>query len=240
VLSDKLPKPTACRRIQRSQQGPTTGRRLGRLNAAMIPRWVRATRLALDLPRKRQRLKLRCGVAATLVLILSLGCEGRQSTAQRLEKAYQSAGMERVTVYPLGGTITVDHEPPVNKSETARFVAIAYDSAKPDAKSRSNAYSFVKADGSFDLPSLPPGKYVMLFAQLSYNPRMGFVGSDGLKNLYNDPDVNSKKSEFLVDHQAPGKTDYMFNLSVASEAPLATPGPKAFVGTGPRPAPVQK
>jgi hypothetical protein len=175
-----------------------------------------------------------------LIFLLFCGCEGRQSTAQRLEEAYKSAGMDPVTVYPLGGTITVDNEPPVAKSETARLVAIAYDAARPDAKAKTNAHAFLKWDGSFELPPLPPGKYVMLFAQLGHNPRMGFFGPDGLKNLYNDPDVNSKKPEFLIDHQAPGKTDYTFNLSVAGETPPAAPGPKAFVGSGPRRAPAQK
>ena len=143
--------------------------------------------------------------------------------------------MNPEAVYPLGGKITVDNEPPVAKSETARLVAIAYDAAKPDTKARSNARAFIKPDGSFELPPLPPGKYVMLFAQLRYNPRMGFFGPDGLKNLYNDPDVNSKKPEFLIDHQAPGKTDYTFNLSVAGENPPSAPGPKAFVGSEPAP-----
>jgi hypothetical protein len=186
------------------------------------------------------RRKTAWGVAATLILLLSFGCEGRQSTAQRLEKAYESAGIDPVKAYPLGGRITVDNEPPVAKSETTRLVAIAYDAATPDVKAKSNARAFVKPDGSFELPALPPGKYVMLFAQLGYNPRRGFVGADGLKNLYNDPDVNSKKAEFLIDHQAPGKTDYTFNLSVAGETPPAAPGPKAFVGSVPRRAPVQK
>jgi hypothetical protein len=116
--------------------------------------------------------KMPWGVAATLIFILSFGCDGRQSTAQRLEKAYQSTGMNPVRVYPLGGKITVDNEPPVAKSEAARLVAIAYDAAQPDAKAKSNVRAFVKPDGSFELP-LPPGKYVMLFAQLVHNPRMG-------------------------------------------------------------------
>ena len=180
-----------------------------------------------------------CGVAATL-LLLSIGCDGRQSTAERLERAYQSAGMNPVTLYPLGGKITIDNEPPAGKTETTRLVAIAYDAGKPDAKANSSATAFVKPDGSFALPALPSGKYVMLFAELRYNPRMGFVGPDGLKNLYNDPDVNSKKPELLIDHQAPGKTDYTFNLSVAGETPPAAPGPKAFVGSGPRGEPPGK
>jgi hypothetical protein len=174
------------------------------------------------------------GVAAALVLMLCLGCEGRQSTAQRVEKAYKSAGMEPVAVYPLGGRITVDSGPPVAKSETSGFVAIAYDVAKSEAPARSNPRAFVKSDGSFELPPLPPGKYVMLFAQLGHNSRLGFFGRDGLENLYNDPDVNSKKPDFVIDHRPPGKTDYTFNLSVAGETPPAAPGPKAFVGTVPR------
>jgi hypothetical protein len=180
------------------------------------------------------RRKMPWGVAATLILMLSLGCDGRQSTAQRLENAQKSAGMNPVTVYSLGGKITVDNGPPVAKSETARVVAIAYDAAKPDVKANSNASAFVKSDGSFELPPLPPGKYVMLFAQLGHNPRGGFFGPDGLKNLYNDPDVNTKKAEFVIDHRAPGKTDYTFHLSVAGETPPEAPGPKAFVGAGSR------
>jgi hypothetical protein len=183
--------------------------------------------------------KMRWRVGATLIFLVPFGCDGRRSTAQRLENAYKSAGMDPVTVYPLGGKITIDNEPPVAKAETARLVAIAYDSAKADVKAKDNARAFVKPDGSFELPPLAPGKYVILFAQLGYNPRMGFIGPDGLKNLYNDPDVNSKKPEFLIDHQAPGKTDYTFNLSVAGETPPAAPGPKAFVGSMPR-GPVQK
>jgi hypothetical protein len=205
----------------------------------MIPQWVGAIHFALDLPPKREMFNLPWCVAGTLIFLMSLGCEGRQSTAERLENAYKSAGMEPIAVYPLGGKITIDNEPPVAKSETARLVAIAYDAAKADVKAKDNARTFVKPDGSFEFPPLAPGKYVLLFAQLGYNPRMGFFGSDGLKNLYNDPDVNSKNPEFFIDHQSPGKTDYTFNLSVAGETPPAAPGPKAFVGSGP-PRPVQK
>jgi hypothetical protein len=183
--------------------------------------------------------KMPWGVAATLIFMLCFGCEGRQSTAERLEDAYKSAGMDPVTVYPLGGKVAVDNEPPAAKSESARLVAIAYDAAKPNVNAKSSTHAFVKPDGSFELSLLPPGKYVMLFAQLGQNPRTGFFGPDGLKNLYNDPDVNSKKPEFLIDHHAPGKKDYTFNLSVVGET-LAAPGPKAFVGSGPGRASVQK
>ena len=174
------------------------------------------------------------GVAATLIFILSFGCEGRQSTTERVEKAYKSAGMHPRAVYSLGGKITIDGQPPVAKSGRSRFVAIAYDAAKPDANANSNARAFVQPDGSFELPALPPGKYVMLFAQLDHDSRLGFFGRDGLENLYNDPEANAKKPDFVIDHQAPGKKDYTFNLSVAGETPPAAAGPKAFVGSVPR------
>jgi len=192
------------------------------------------------LSRGAHQRKIAWGIAATFIFLVPVGCGGRESSAQRLEKAYESAGMNPVTAYPLGGKITVDDELPAAKSETARLVAIAYDAAKPEAKANSSATAIVKPDGSFEFPLLPPGKYVMLFAQLGYNPRMGFLGADSLKNLYNDPEVSSKKPEFLIDHQAPGKTDYTFNLSVAGETPPAAPGPKAFIGSGSRRTPVRK
>ena len=113
-------------------------------------------------------------------------------------------------------------------------MAIAYDAAKPDAKARGNPYAFVKPDGSFELLPLPPGKYVMLFAELSYKPPLGFFGSDGLKNLYNDPDVNAKKPDFVINHQAPGKKDYTFNLTLAGATPPESTGPKAFFGSNSR------
>ena len=88
----------------------------------------------------------------------------------------------------------------------------------------------VKSDGAFEFPDggIPPGKYVLLFAGLQRNRKKGWAGPDALKNLYNDPEVNGKKEQFTIDHQAPGKTNYSFNLNVAGETPVATAGPKAL------------
>ena len=47
-----------------------------------------------------------------------------------------------------------------------------------------------------------------------------FVGPDGLKNLYNDPQKNRNEKEFVVEVQSPGKTDYEFALSVAGKDPV--------------------
>ena len=187
--------------------------------------------LALPLPGIFQR----C-VSATLICFLLFGCGGRQSDAQRVEKASKSAGLQSVRGYPLGGKLTIDGQPPPS-SETAPLLVIAYDSAKSDVNAKGSARASIKPDGSFEFPSLTPGKYVMLFAQFHRSPKMGFLGADGLKNLYNDPDVNAKKPEFLIDHRAPGKTDCTFNLSMAGETPPAGPGSKAFVGSGAQRAP---
>jgi hypothetical protein len=170
-------------------------------------------------------------IAMAGVCVVGLGCGGRQSTAERLEQAYQDSGLKRVATYPLAGIVTVDNEPPVAKSQRSAFVVVAYDTATPDTAAGANAFVFVRPDGSFEFPGLPTGKYVMLFADLEYTPKRRFYGADALHNLYNDPEINAKKPQFVVDHQAPGKTDYAFNLSVAGEAPPAAPGPKALVGS---------
>jgi hypothetical protein len=81
---------------------------------------------------------------------------------------------------------------------------------------------------------VPVGKYVVEFVQLQL-PRVGgqrrgggvgrnFVGPDGLKNLYNDPEKNKGVQEFLVDVTEPGRTDYEFNLALAGKDPVASPG----------------
>jgi hypothetical protein len=169
-------------------------------------------------------------IAAACLCVVGAGCTRTPNSAERLKAAYESSGMTQVTVYPLAGTVTVDHAAPTFKSRRELIVVMAYDTAKSDKPVTENAFVTVLTDGSFAFPDggLPPGKYVMLFAQLQLNKREGWHGPDALKNLYNDPDVNSKKAEFLIEHQAPGKTDYVFDLSVAGQT-AAQPGPKALV-----------
>jgi hypothetical protein len=169
-------------------------------------------------------------IAAVLICVAGAGCVRRQSTAERLEKAYRNAGMQQATVYPLAGKVTVDDEPPAVRSEKRAFVVMAYDASKTNSPAIGNAFVKARPDGSFEFPGggLPPGKYVMLFANLGYSPKRGFRGPDELNNLYNDPEVNAKKEELTIDHHAPGKIDYTFNLSVAGETPPAAPGPKAL------------
>jgi hypothetical protein len=159
------------------------------------------------------------------------GCDRRQSAAERLEQAYESSGLKRVAVYPLAGKVSLDREAPALEPASAILI-VAYDASIPEAPAKRNAFVEIKRDGSFEFPGggLPPGKYVMLFAALEGNLKRGYQGPDRLKNLYNDPDVNANRPEFVIEHQAPGKTDYAFNLPLAGETPRADVGAKAFVG----------
>jgi hypothetical protein len=181
-----------------------------------------------------RRWSMLTGIVAAWLSAAVVGCDHRQSTAERIERAYQDLGLKPVATYPFAGKVTVDTEPPVAKSERSAFVVVAYDTVKPDAPAGSNAFVFLRPNGSFEFPGLPPGKYVLLFADLEYTMKRGFYGTDALHNLYNDPDFNGKKPQFVIEHQAPGKTDYEFNLTVAGETPPAAPGAKALVGVSRR------
>jgi hypothetical protein len=168
------------------------------------------------------------GVAAAVCLFAVTGCTKTQSAAERLDEAYRTSKMKRVTVFPLGGTVTIDNEAPTFKNRRTVLVVMAYDASKPDARA-SGAYVPVKADGAFEFPDggLTPGKYVLLFAVLDRRKKQGMEGPDQLKNLYNDPDVNGKKEGFTINLEASGKPDCQFNLSVTGEA-AKSPGPKAL------------
>jgi hypothetical protein len=167
--------------------------------------------------------------AACACCLVAAGCTKQQSTANRIKQAAESSGIKPLTVFPLAGTVTVDNQPPALKSKKWVLVVMAYDASKPDQPASNQLYVSARADGSFDFgDGLPPGKYVMLFAQLQKNKKRGAAGPDALKNLYNDPDVNAKKGDFTINHQEPGKTNYEFNLNVAGETAPAQHGPNAL------------
>ena len=54
--------------------------------------------------------------------------------------------------------------------------------------------------------------------------KRGLLGPDQLKNLYNDPDKNKSIPEFHIDHKAPGRKDYVFDLKLAGKEPVEPPG----------------
>jgi hypothetical protein len=167
---------------------------------------------------------------AVMGVLLAAGCSHVESTQERVDNEYKRTGMQRPTLFPLAGRVTVDGEAPTLKSNRWAIVVMAFDASKADAGTRGQFYAASSRDGSFTFgDGLPAGKYVMLFAGLEYNRKKGWHGPDTLKNLYNDPDVNGKKTEFIIDHQQPGKKDYSFDLALTGQTAVASPGPKALL-----------
>jgi hypothetical protein len=169
------------------------------------------------------------GVAAGLVALVVAGCSNAKSNSDRIKEAYESSGIKQTTVYPLAGIVTVDHQPPKFKAKRTFLVVMAVDASKPDTPTIANPYVTVAGDGRFEFADggLPPGKYVLIFTALVNAKKKGWHGPDALNNLYNDPDVNGKKTQFTIDHKEPGKSDYEIDLPVAGQE-KATPGPKAL------------
>jgi hypothetical protein len=171
--------------------------------------------------------------SALTILAAAAGCSSHQSPERRIKIALEQAGMTGTPLYPIAGTVTIDGMPPTFDNPKMRLVITLYDPQKPD---ETHLHTMVKADGSFRFTEdgIGPGHFVLAFAVLRRKGPQNFIGPDGLSNLYNDPDVNAAKfPEFVIDHQAPGKKDYEFNLEVAGKEPITSPGPHAVVAAKP-------
>jgi len=168
-----------------------------------------------------------------LVLAAASGCSSRQSPEQRIKIALEQAGMTATPLYPIAGTVSIDGQPPTFDSPKKHLIITLYDPQKPDKK---HLHVVARADGTFRFTEdgVGPGHYVLAFAVLRRKGPGNFIGPDAMNNLYNDPDMNATKfPEFVLDHQAPGKKDYLFNLEVAGKDPITSPGPHAVVKSEP-------
>jgi len=109
------------------------------------------------------------------------------------------------------------------------------DMARPYTRLSERGFATCGSDGHFSFSyfksndGYPIGKYVVTIAQLKSDASGRFLGPDRLKNLYNDPDVNKGKTQFVLVHAAPGRTDYHFNLSFKDVRPVTKPGPRALI-----------
>jgi hypothetical protein len=167
-------------------------------------------------------------VFVACAILLAAGC-GTRSPEQRLNDALAKAGKTREPVFPLAGKVTVDGAPP---SGDLSILVILNDPKNPDQPLNERPSTDCKRDGTFSFTTtdpgdgVKPGTYVITFAQLGRT--MGRRrGPDALENLYNDPEKNAQVPEFKIDHQAPGKKDYVFDLKVAGEPPGAV-GPHSY------------
>jgi hypothetical protein len=175
----------------------------------------------------------RLHLVAALAGSLAAGCG--TSADDAVNKALAVSGKTKDAVYPFAGKVTIDRDPP--KVERGyRLVVLLYDPAKPDMPATQRPKVEANEKGEFHFSSysegdgISPGKYIVLFAIFKHNRILRFAPPDQLHNLYNDPDENVKNPEFVVDHQAPGKKNYEFNLAVSGKEPVTELGPHALNG----------
>jgi len=173
------------------------------------------------------------GILSGIVMLSIVGCSHTQSSDEALNKALGEAGMSKDAVVPLEGKVTIDNQPP-QLAQGQRLLVMLNDPKKPDQSSLEKRYVETNGLGEFAFESykkgdgVKPGKYVVTFAILQRGGKKGMHGPDQLKNLYNDPEKNEKITQFVIDHQAPGKTDYAFNLDLAGKEANTTPGSHAL------------
>ena len=179
------------------------------------------------------RIVLTC-LALGIVLLGSSGCGDAQSANQRFAKELQQTGQSERSVVRFAGKVLVDGQPAHAAVAKQKVLVILFDQAQPKLQVGQRPVASCNERGEFSFTTyrlgdgVEPGEYVVAFAQLMQQTKNdSFEGPDGLKNLYNDPDKNGKNPEFTIKHASPGKTDYVFDLKLAGQDPVAAPGPHA-------------
>jgi hypothetical protein len=169
--------------------------------------------------------------------VFAAGC-GKSAENASLEALLKQSGDNRASLYPLAGRVTIDGEP-AHYVKPQRLVMMLYDPTRPDVPPFKRPCKDVSAEGTFVFGTyakgdgLPAGKFIVTFAVLEVTNR-GLLGPDQLNNLYNDPEKNDKIPEFHIDHQGPGKEDYVFDLKVAGKEGVRNPGPRALTEVRPQ------
>jgi hypothetical protein len=165
------------------------------------------------------------------------GCPANSHGTREDELQQAAKGAKLAPAAKVSGHVSIDGQAP--EKGTVLFVILndaanlTLPKAGPahvaacDAEGNFAFTSYVKGDGA------PVGKYVVTFAQLHQPGAKGrhsmgrggfnreYVGPDGLKNLYNDPEKNKAEKDFNIEVAEPGKTDYEFNLQIAGKTGLA-------------------
>lgn len=172
------------------------------------------------------------GVVVAIALVALEGCDwGKTTTGQDHTFGHPTAA-GKVDVYPCGGHVLVDGHVPEGRDSI--FVA-AVGEGRAELSRRSHIARCTK-DGRFafstyaDSDGLPEGKYVIVIARFKerQGTRAGISGEDEFKNRYNDAAVNARKSEFVIDHKAPGSRGYVFDLQIKGKPVAAKPTEDVF------------
>jgi hypothetical protein len=162
-----------------------------------------------------------------IALLFIAGCSSGQNANRALDASLAANNLTREKVYPLAGKITVDGMAP-ELADGERIVVMLIDIAKPEQEPGVvGPYTTVDKSGQFAFRTyeaddgIAPGTYVAIIAKLEAKKKKGLIGPDGFHNLYNDPDRNQKEhAELKIEHQAPGKKNYQFDLQVAGRDSL--------------------
>jgi hypothetical protein len=170
------------------------------------------------------------GAAGLSAVLLAVGCA--RSNSQSLQAAIKQSGQKPESLAPLGGKVLVDGQP-AHFVKPLKLVVMLYDPSKPNLPPSRRPCKECNPEGEFSFGTylkgdgLPTGKFIATFAVLHVTMR-GLRGPDELKNLYNDPDANAQMPQFTIEHRAPGKTDYVFELTLEGKQGLETPAPNAL------------
>jgi hypothetical protein len=171
-------------------------------------------------------------LVAASVLLLASGCSRSTSAEQALNNALANAGQQRDDIFPFAAQVMIDGLPPRLAKHEALIVMLN-DPEKLDTPPTTRRYVETTPSGDFSFSTyaphdgVKPGKYILTFAILKEKGKFGLIGPDKLNNFYNDPDKNANVAEYAVEHKAPGKSDYIFNLELAGKD-AAQPGPRAI------------
>jgi hypothetical protein len=167
--------------------------------------------------------------ALVLFALIAAGCGG-ESADQAIARRQKELNLPPRDVVKFSGTVTIDGQPPEVPDGHALLIALCAPNDPPPDK-KPPRYSIVHKDGTFQFSDggVVPGMYVVAIALLRRGKPGSFRGPDALHNLYNDPEKNASLEGFALDLKPPGKTNANFNLTVAGQEPVATPGPKALI-----------
>ena len=167
--------------------------------------------------------------ALVLTALIAAGCGG-ESAQQAIARRQKELNLPPRDVVKFSGTVTIDGQPPEIPDGHALLLALCAPNDPPPDK-KPPRYAIVHKDGNFQFSEdgVVPGSYVVAFALLRRGKPGSFRGPDSLHNLYNDPEKNASLEGFALDLKSPGKPNANFNLTVAGQEPVASPGPKALV-----------
>jgi hypothetical protein len=175
---------------------------------------------------------LRVGLGAAW-MFLTIGCGGSPNAEQALDSHLKQEKVIRQKVYPLAGHVTIDGHAP--GSDTNVVIVVLNETRSPQEPIEKRPRTICTPAGEFSFSTylgndgFAAGDYVVTFAMLADTKR-GLLGPDQLKNLYNDPEKNKSIPEFHIEHNAPGRKDYAFDLKLAGKAPVELPGRFALTG----------